>query len=216
MLDLNMQWRRSIVLSTRYGIAALLFMTGAASGCGSSTPNSASGPVPTTPPVQPTGGPSSPTNVGPSSSVIPSSAAASSLQPSAGGLVLRQTSKPVAIARNQAIDLDSPADDWGVTSNGTIADDLFLNYDQQKNIGFLEDKTASHLVLVNQESSLEQCADAIEAHKGTGLEVQLTPEQTRAGTMLCIRTSEERLAYVKINHVGQSWSMITVDIIVWR
>jgi hypothetical protein len=56
----------------------------------------------------------------------------------------------------------------------------------------------------------ETCQDA------TGYRVTLDEKYVESGTSLCVKTSEDRFAFVKIKDVDNDPAQIAIDVTVWE
>lgn len=133
-----------------------------------------------------------------------STTATTTPRPGRTSTVLRQTgSTPVTFADDYGIDLDTDAPDWGVN---TSAGDLVLHYASSSgtNLGTYE------MSLVDHVPTEAECDDA------TVLQSRLAIDQTREGVQMCVRTSEDRFAYVHIVAIDYEAQTITLDLIVWE
>ena len=126
-------------------------------------------------------------------------------RPGRTSTVLRQTgSTPLTFANGYSIDLDTDVPDWGV-DRGSGGD---LDF-------FLVSSTSSHLQTYEM-SFVDQVPTEAECDDATVLQASLTGDQTREGVQMCVRTSEERFAYVHIVAIDYEAQTITLDLIVWE
>ena len=119
--------------------------------------------------------------------------------------VLRQTgTTPLTFANGYAIDLDTDAPDWGV-DRGTSGDLSF----------YVASSTSSYLGTYEM-SFVDHVPTEAECDDATVLQSSLTGDQTREDVQMCVRTSEERFAYVHIVAIDYEAQTITLDLIVWE
>lgn len=113
--------------------------------------------------------------------------------------ILRQTGDtPVTIAYASGIDLDTDADNWGVDGGGTDV------YAAGASI------TGSQFSLVTEPPTPVTCA-------ASTLPVStITAAQTVVGQQFCVRTDEERWAYVRIAAIDTEARTISFDVTVWK
>jgi cell division protein FtsB len=118
--------------------------------------------------------------------------------------IFRKSDGPVVVRKDQSIDLDSTAPDWSVTNStdGTLSFPGYL----RELISF----GANRISLVTTEPRYDKCADRSLQYLDN-----LTPEQTKAGALLCVKTFGGRLAGVRIVDVGPAASFVSLDITVW-
>lgn len=117
--------------------------------------------------------------------------------------VLRETGgQPLTFSSGYGIDLDSDAPDWGI--NNSSFGELSFNLGSQARL------YTGEVSLVDHVPTESECDDA------TVLHPSLPEGQTREGVQMCTRTSEDRLAYVRIVGIDQEAETITLDIIVWE
>jgi hypothetical protein len=113
--------------------------------------------------------------------------------------VLRATAgTPVTIAYGSKIDLDSPADNWGINGSDT---DLYFG-------GSII--SGAQFALVTEPPTPTICA-------ASTLPVgSLSENQVVVGQQFCAHTDEERWAYVRIAGIDTEARTISFDITVWK
>jgi hypothetical protein len=121
--------------------------------------------------------------------------------------VLRQSgTSPIVFSSSYSIDLDSDAPDWDVSDTSGAGWDLYF-YTSPSSGPQLSTREVS---LVDHVPTEAECDDA------TVLQAQLPREETRQGVQMCMRTTEDRLAYVHIASIDEDAETIAVDVIVWE
>jgi hypothetical protein len=129
--------------------------------------------------------------------------------PAAAGFRTRRASgdDPLTLSRGYGADVDSMALDWEVGSGRT--DD---RYDLAfVGGGLLQANNGSDLAVVSAGSDAARtCAAA------TGYVKQLTADELKPDTALCVRTTEKRLASMTVTKLDpDSLEAITLDVTVW-
>lgn len=114
--------------------------------------------------------------------------------------VFRETGSPVVVPARSGIDLDSQAANWDVDSGGA---DIHVSSEGD----YVYGKT---LAIVKAPPTPQVC-DA-----QTVLRSFLTQGQTVVGQKLCLRTSEDRWAYVQIAAIDSSARTMSFRITVWK
>lgn len=114
--------------------------------------------------------------------------------------ILRQTGgTPVTIGFGHGIDLDTDADNWGVDESGR---DLYVNGSPAI--------SGQEFVLVTEPPTPRVCA-------GSTLPVGgIAAAQTVVGQQFCVRTGEDRWAYVRIAAIDPEARTIAFDVTVWK
>jgi hypothetical protein len=130
---------------------------------------------------------------------------ASATTPSTSGetaRTFRQTgSTPLVVPGQSGVDLDTQASNWGVDSS--VGEDLSVGPGAYTISG----KT---LAIVKASPTLEAC------QRQTVLQTSLPSAQTVVGQKVCVRTSEDRWAYVKIAAIDRSARTMSFNIVVWK
>ena len=117
--------------------------------------------------------------------------------------VRRQTDGvPLTFTWAYSVDLDSIDNDWAVDYGTESGWDLYLD-----GFGNLE---THDVVLFDHVPSEAECRDA------TVRQTQLQDEQSLVGTMMCVSTSEDRYAFVRIAAFDEEQETTSVDIVVWE
>jgi cell division protein FtsB len=116
--------------------------------------------------------------------------------------LFRQTgSTPLVVPGQSGVDLDSQASNWRADS--PLGKDLSVGTDASTIWG----KT---LAIVKATPNLEACQSQ------TVLQTNLSTAQTVVGQKICVRTSEDRWAYVKIAAIDRSARTMSFNIVVWK
>lgn len=119
--------------------------------------------------------------------------------------VFRSTGdSPVTVSNGYAIDIDTQMADWGIRY------DYAAGYELYYRNGSLGSGGGVHYAIMPTDPSRETCATTT-LWQGNSLD----DAATRQGIRLCVRTSENRFAFVKIVGVGAQRSSIMVSIVVW-
>ena len=113
--------------------------------------------------------------------------------------VLRQTGgTPVTIAWGKGIDLDSGADNWGVSGGGDVS------------TSFTPTISGAEYSLVAEPPTPVSCA-------ATTLPITYIDDaQTVVGQQFCVHTNDERWAYVRIAAIDSEARTISFDVTVWK
>jgi hypothetical protein len=113
--------------------------------------------------------------------------------------VLRQTEgAPVTIRTGTGIDLDTPADNWGVNEGGT---DVYVAGSSI---------SGSQFALVTEPPTPTICA-------ASTLPITSIPaSQVVVGQQFCVHTEEDRWAYVRIAAIDTEANTISFDVTVWK
>lgn len=118
--------------------------------------------------------------------------------------VRRQTGDtPLTFTWAYSVDLDSIDADWSVAHGSDSGWDLYLD-------GFGKLKTRGEVVLFDHVPTEAECRDA--TVRQTGLE----SSQSVVDAMMCVTTSEDRHAFVRLAAVDEQRRTASVDILVWE
>lgn len=157
------------------------------------TPSSTS-PVPVTPPTPPSSPPVTPT---------PPTTTTTEPEP----VAVRRTTigkHPLTLTHQYAADLDSMDPGWAVADASGQSDwDIQFQWDEL--VG-----GDSDIAVVTGPAKYETCQDA------TGYSLNVDPKYVEAGTDLCVRTSQQRFAFVTIKDVKSDPGRIVLDVTVWQ
>lgn len=117
--------------------------------------------------------------------------------------VRRQTSgEPLTFTWAYSVDLDSIDADWGVEHGSESGWDLYLD-------GFGNVQTQD-VVLFDHVPTEAECRDA------TIRQTQLEDAQSVVGAMMCVLTTEDRFAFVRIAAIDEERRTTSVDVVVWE
>jgi hypothetical protein len=117
--------------------------------------------------------------------------------------VRRQTgSTPLTFTWTYSVDLDSQDADWAVEGGSPSGWDLYLDGGG--------DVSTREVVIFDHVPSEAECRDATVRQPG------LEDEQSTEGAMMCVQTSEDRFAFVRIVGVDEERRTTSVDIVVWE
>lgn len=117
--------------------------------------------------------------------------------------VRRQTDGvPLTFTWAYSVDLDSVDADWRVEHGTESGWDLYLD-------GFGNVQTRD-VVLFDHVPSEAECRDA------TVRQTRLEDDQSVVGAMMCVATSEDRYAFVRIAAMDEERETTSVDIVVWE
>lgn len=122
--------------------------------------------------------------------------------PGAAGIFRQTGDEPVTFAAGYGIDLDGRDPNWGVGSGG----DISLSRHSDGLSLFIPSRT---IALVDEEPSYADC-DA-----QTVLQDSFSAELTVVGQRMCIRTLDDRWAYVEILGLDPGRETVTLHIVVW-
>jgi hypothetical protein len=148
--------------------------------------------TPTAPPPSSTGPAPTPTTATPEP------------EPTSTVAVRRSTGKnPITLTDQYAADLDSKDGGWAV-ANAAANSDWDIEF-EWGGLGAAED-----LAMVKGPVKYETCQNA------TGYRVTLDEKYVESGTRLCVRTSEDRFAFVTIKDVDSDPAQIALDVTVWE
>jgi hypothetical protein len=134
---------------------------------------------------------------------ITSSGAPGEVSPGSAGVFRETGDSPVTFARGYGIDLDTRDTNWGVRN---WSGDIKLDKDGGDLSLWL---SSGRVALVDQVATYDHC----EAQ--TVLQGSLTAEQTVVGQQFCVRTDDDRWAYVKILGLDPGRETVTLHIVVW-
>lgn len=118
--------------------------------------------------------------------------------------VLRETGgSPVTFSSGYSIDLDSDLPDWDVkdTSSGDL---------------YYYDGSSGPRLYTGEVSIIDHTPTEAECDDATVLQPDLQSGQTRQGLQICMRTNQDRFAYVHVVEIDEEANTITVDLIVWE
>lgn len=117
--------------------------------------------------------------------------------------VRRQTEGvPLTFTWGYSVDLDSIDNDWAVDHGSTSVSDLYLDGYGRLN--------TYEVVIFDHVPTESECRDA------TVRQTRLENEQSAVGTMMCVSTSEDRYAFVRIAAFDEEQRTTSVDIVVWE
>lgn len=117
--------------------------------------------------------------------------------------VRRQTEGvPLTFTWGYSVDLDSIDNDWAVDHGSTSVSDLRLD-----GYGRLD---TYEVVMFDHVPTESECRDA------TVRQTRLEDEQSKVGAMMCVSTTEDRYAFVRIAAVDEEQRTTSVDIVVWE
>ena len=137
------------------------------------------------------------------SDITPTGGAPGEVTPGSAGMFRETGDSPVTFARGYGIDLDTRDTNWGVQN---WSGDIKLGKDgSDLSLSLPSDRVA----LVDQVATYDHC----EAQ--TVLQGSLSAEQTVVGQQFCVRTGEDRWAYVKILGLDPGRETVTLHIVVW-
>jgi hypothetical protein len=111
--------------------------------------------------------------------------------------VYRQSEAAVPVPAQYGIDLDSSAPDWDVKPG---SGDIYVS-------PFVSSITTRKLAIV-RDPTLAKCQSA------TDIDINLEPAETVIGQQVCIHTSNDRWAYVRIAAIDEE--TMSFDITVWK
>jgi hypothetical protein len=111
--------------------------------------------------------------------------------------VYRQSEAAVPVPAQYGIDLDSSAPDWDVKPG---SGDIYVS-------PFVSSITTRKLAIV-RDPTLAKCQSA------TDIDINLEPAETVIGQQVCIQTSNDRWAYVRIAAIDEE--TMSFDITVWK
>jgi hypothetical protein len=121
--------------------------------------------------------------------------------------VLRQSGgSPIVFSSSYSVDLDSDAPDWDVSDTSGAGWDLY----------FYSSPSSGPQLSTREVSLVDHVPTEAECDNATVLQPKLPREQTRQGVQMCMRTTEDRLAYVHIASIDEDAGTIAVDVIVWE
>lgn len=113
---------------------------------------------------------------------------------------------PLVLSRGYSADLDADAvrsPDWKVKYSASDSSyDILLTW-------ALGGALSAEAAPVEGEPSFEVCRSA------TGYSSSIRPDVAIAGFKACVRTSEDRLAYVLVRNVAENRRSISLDVVVW-
>lgn len=119
--------------------------------------------------------------------------------------VFNQTGEvPVVVGLGSCIDLDSQEPNWGVDSGGKK--DLCVSFGANGAARVLAGKVA----VVDGPPAVDDCG------KLTVLRSSTTTAETVVGQHLCVRSSDDRWAHVRIAAIDRAASTMSFDIVVWK
>jgi hypothetical protein len=117
--------------------------------------------------------------------------------------VRRQTgSEPLTFTWAYSVDLDSVDADWAVEYGSESGWDLYLDGDG--------DVATLDVVLFDHVPTEAECRDA------TVRQTQLEDVQSVVGAMMCVLTTEDRFAFVRIAAIDEERRTTSVDLVVWE
>jgi hypothetical protein len=117
--------------------------------------------------------------------------------------VRRQTGDvPLTFTWAYSVDLDSVDADWAVEYGSESGWDLYLDGEG--------DVATGEVVLFDHVPSEAECRDA------TVRQTQLEDAQSVVGAMMCVLTTEDRYAFVRIAAIDEERRTTSVDVVVWE
>lgn len=109
---------------------------------------------------------------------------------------------PLTFTWTYSADLDSQDADWAVLQGSETGWDLYLDGDGSV--------TTHEVTIVDHVPTEAECRDS------TVRQPSLGDEQSREGVMMCVRTTEDRFAFVRIAGIDEERKTTSVDIVVWE
>lgn len=113
--------------------------------------------------------------------------------------VYRQSQAAVPVPAQYGIDLDSSAPNWDVKPG---SGDIYVS-------PFVSSITTRKLAIV-RDPTLAKC------QAETDVDINLEPAETVVGQQVCIQTSNDRWAYVRIAAIDEDAKTMSFDITVWK